>query len=175
MDSHLSKFVCVQLLSHVQFFATLWNVDFQVLLSMGFYRQEYWSGLPCLSPGDLSNPGIKSRSPALQADSLPSEPPGNPKNTGVGDLSLRQGIFPTQELNWGLLHCRQILFQLSYQGSPHASTLFFKIYILYHLFWPCSMACGILVPRLGIEPTPPAVKAQSFNHRTAMEVPLLSS
>ena len=49
-----------------------------------------------------------------------SEPPGNPKNTGVGNLSLLQGIFPTQESNWGLLHCRQIsqLFQLSYQGSP---------------------------------------------------------
>ena len=154
---------------------TPWTTVCQTPLSMGILQARYWSRLPCPPPGDLPNPGIKSRSPALQADSLPSEPPGNPKNTGVGDLSLRQGIFPTQELNWGLLHCRQILFQLSYQGSPHASTLFFKIYILYHLFWPCSMACGILVPRLGIEPTPPAVKAQSFNHRTAMEVPLLSS
>ena len=49
-----------------------------------------------------------------------SEPPGNPKNTGVGNLSLLQGIFPTQESNWGLLHCRRIsqLYQLSYQGSP---------------------------------------------------------
>ena len=73
MDSHLSKFVCIQLLSHVQFFAAPWNVDFQVLLSMRFYRQEYWSGLPCLSPGNHSNPGIKSRSPTLQADSLPFE------------------------------------------------------------------------------------------------------
>jgi len=45
---------------------------------MGFFRQEYWSGLSCPSPGDLSDPGIKPRSPALQADSLPSEPPGNP-------------------------------------------------------------------------------------------------
>ena len=51
-------------------------------------------------------------------DSLPSKPPGKPKNTGVGSLSLLQWIFPTQELNWGLLHCRQILYQLSYQGSP---------------------------------------------------------
>ena len=56
-------------------------------------------------------------SPALQADSLPTEPQGKPNNTGVGSLSLLQGIFPTQELNWGLLHCRQILYQLSYQGS----------------------------------------------------------
>ena len=54
----------------------------------------------------------------MQANSLPSEPPGKPKNTGVGSLSLLQGIFLTQELNWGLLHCRWILYQLSYQGSP---------------------------------------------------------
>ena len=65
-----------------------------------------------------SNPGIEPRSPTLQADSLPAEPQRKPKNTGVGSLSLLQGIFPTQELNLGLLHCRQILYQLSYQGSP---------------------------------------------------------
>ena len=63
-------------------------------------RQEYWSGLPFPSPGDLPNPGIKPRSPILQADSLPFEPPGKPKNTGVGSLPLLQGIFLTQELNW---------------------------------------------------------------------------
>ena len=65
---------------------------------------------------DIPNPGIKPRSPALQADSLPAEPQGKPKNTGVGSLSLLQGIFPTQESKRGLLHCRQILYQLSYQG-----------------------------------------------------------
>ena len=64
-----------------------------------------------------SHPGIEPRSLALQVDYLPSEPPGKLKNTGVGSLSLLQGIFPTQELNWGLLHCRQILYYLSYQGS----------------------------------------------------------
>ena len=85
--------------SHVQLCATLWTVSCQALLSMGFSRQEYWSGLPSLPPGDLPNPGIQPRSPALQADSLPSEPPGKSKNTGVGSLSLLQGIFPTQELN----------------------------------------------------------------------------
>ena len=67
------------------------------------------------SPGDLPNPGIESRSPTLQADSLLAEPQGKPKNTGVG--SHLQGIFLTQELNQGLLHCRRILYQLSYQGS----------------------------------------------------------
>ena len=85
---------------------------------MGFSRQEYWSGLPCPSPGDLPDPGIEHRSPALQADSLPAEPQGKPKDTGVGSLSLLQEIFLTQESNRGLLHCRWILYQLSYQGSP---------------------------------------------------------
>ena len=56
-------------------------------------------------------------SPALQADSLPAEPQEKPKNTGVDSLSLFQGIFLTQESNHGLLHCRWILYQLSYQGS----------------------------------------------------------
>ena len=69
-------------------------------------------------PGDLPNPGIEPGSPALQVDSLPAEPHRKPKNTGVGSLSLLQGIFPTQESNWGLQHCRQILYQLSHTGSP---------------------------------------------------------
>ena len=69
---------------------------------------------PFPSPGDLPNPGIKPRSPALQADSLPEESLGKPKNTGVGSLSLLQGIFLIQESNWGLLPCRPILYQLSY-------------------------------------------------------------
>ena len=64
------------MLSHVQLFATLWIVACQVPLSMKFSSQEYWSGLPFSSPGDLPKPGIRPRSPALQADSLPSEPPG---------------------------------------------------------------------------------------------------
>ena len=54
----------------------------------------------------------------MQADSLLSELPGKPKNTGVGSLFLLQWIFPTQELNQDLLHCRQILYQLSSQGNP---------------------------------------------------------
>ena len=50
----------------------------RLLCPVGFFRQEHWSGLPCPPPGDLPNPGIELRSPALQADSLPSEPPGKP-------------------------------------------------------------------------------------------------
>ena len=64
-----------------------------------------------------SDPGIEPRSPVLQADSLPSESQGKPKETGVGNLSLLQGIFLTHELNQGLLQCRWILYQLSYEGS----------------------------------------------------------
>ena len=93
----------------------------RLLFPWGFSRQEYWSGLPCLPPGDLPTSGVKPRSPALHADSLPFEPPGKPKNTGMGSLSLLRGIFLTQESNGGLLHCRQVLYQLSYQGSPSFS------------------------------------------------------
>ena len=66
-----------------------------------------------ICPTQGSNPGP----PALQADSLPAEPPGKPKTSGVGSLSLLQRIFLTQEAIQGLPHCRQILYQLSYQGS----------------------------------------------------------
>ena len=90
---------------------------------------------------DLPNPGIEPRSPALQVDSLPAEPQEKPKNTGVGgSLSLLQWIFLTQELNWGLLHCRWILYQLSYQGSPILSVQFmypvtrYPFILLVHFF-----------------------------------------
>ena len=82
----------------------------KLLRPWGFSRQEYWSGLPCPPPGDLPSPGIEPRSPTLQADSLLSEPPGKPMNTGGISLSLLQGIFLIQELNQGLPHCRQILY-----------------------------------------------------------------
>ena len=58
-------------------FSILWTVDHQAPLSMGFSRQEYWSGLPFPPPGVLPNAGIEAESPTLQADSLPSEPPRN--------------------------------------------------------------------------------------------------
>ena len=109
--------MCVQLLSHIRLFATLWTVAHQAPLSMGYSRQEYCSGLPGPPPGDLPNTGTEPRSPTLQADSLPSEPPEKPKNTGVGSLTLLQGIFLTQESTQGLLHCRSILYQLSYLGN----------------------------------------------------------
>ena len=84
-------------------------------LSMEFSRPEY-------------NPCIEPRSLALQADSIPVEPQGKPKNTGVGSLSLLQGIFPAQELNWSLPHCRKIPYQLNYQGSPKYIYIYIHIY-----------------------------------------------
>ena len=79
-------------------------------------RSVVWVAFPFSR--ESSHPGIEPRSPTLQADSLPAEPQGNPKNAGVGSLPFLQQIFSSQESNWGLLHCRRILYQLSYQGSP---------------------------------------------------------
>jgi len=80
----------------------------------GILRPEHWSGFPFPSPGELPGPGIEPKSPTLLADSSRAEPQGKPKNTGVGSLSLLQKIFPTQESNPGLLHCRRSLYRLSH-------------------------------------------------------------
>ena len=103
---------------------TLWTVAHQVPLSMEILQARIleWVAMPL--PKDLSNPGIKPRSPTLQADSLPLEPPGKPKNTGVGSLSLLKGNFLTQESNWGFLYCRWILYQLSCLGSSSDQLIF---------------------------------------------------
>ena len=111
-----------QSLSRARLFATPWAAAHQAPLSARFSRQWYWNGLPFPSPGDLPNPGIEPRSPALQADSLPTELQGKPQsenesrsgvsnplqphglyspwnspdeNTRAGSLSLLQRIFPT--------------------------------------------------------------------------------
>ena len=78
------------------------------------------TGVRChaLLQGNLSNPETEPKSLTLQVHSLLSEPPGKPQHTGVGSLSLFQGNFPTQKSNQGLLHCRLILYQLNYLGSP---------------------------------------------------------
>ena len=78
-SSHrLWSLVPVKLLSHVRLFATPWTAAYQAPPSMAFSRQEYWSGLPFSSPGDLPDPGLTPRSPTLQAGAVPSEPPGKP-------------------------------------------------------------------------------------------------
>ena len=109
-----------KLLSHVWLFATSWTIQ-----SMEFSRSEYWSGSSFPSPVDLPNLRIKPRSHKLQVNSLPAEPQGMSKNTGVGSLFLLQGLFLTQELNRGLLHCRMILYQLSYQGRFNSRKPFY--------------------------------------------------
>ena len=171
-------YVCLYLLICVWLFVTPWTVAHQDPLTIEFSRQEYWSRLPFLSPGDLPDSGIKSMfltSPALAGGFSTTMPPRKPilkylslnlllrfirgpmtininskrlpinyflescdgchgsesespsvmsnslldsgQNTGVGSLSLLQGIFPTQGLNPGLLHCRWILYQLRHKGS----------------------------------------------------------
>ena len=96
----------------------------RLLCPWDFPGKNTGAGCHALLQGIFPTQGSKPRSPALQADSLPSEPPEKPKNTGVGSLSLLQGIFPTQELSQGLLHCRRIPYQLSYQRSPIPTILF---------------------------------------------------
>ena len=131
---YICAYVCVLSRSVLSNSLQLYGLQpVRLLCFWGFSRQEYWSGLPCPPPGDLPNPGIEPRCPALQADSLLTESPGKPKNTGVGSLSLLHGIFPTPELNLGLLHCRWILYQLSYQGSP-CKCLHTYTYMYIHLY-----------------------------------------
>ena len=77
--THSASYIIVKVksLGRDRLFAILWTVVYQASLSVGFSRQEYWSGLPFPSPGDLPDPEIEPRFPALQADALPSESPGN--------------------------------------------------------------------------------------------------
>ena len=88
--------MCAYVISRVRLFATPWTIQ-----SMEFSRPEYWSEYLFTSPGDLPNPGIESRSSAFQADSLPAEQLGKPKNTGVGSLSLLQQILPDSGIKSG--------------------------------------------------------------------------
>ena len=101
---------------------TPWTAARQAPLSMEFSRPEYWSGLPFPFPGDLPDPGIKPRSPTLQVDSLPSEPPGKPRGGGwarVGFLPNRAGL-PLPGV-WNIMGCpslmRSCLIYLFFQTS----------------------------------------------------------
>ena len=103
--------VKVKVAQSVWLFVTPWTIVHGILQASILE----WVAFP-FSRGSYQ-PRIEPRSPTLQTDSLSAEPQGKPKNTGVGSLSLLQWIFLTQELNQGLLHCRWILYQLSYQGT----------------------------------------------------------
>ena len=91
----IGKSLCVSCSGVSVLFMTPWTVAHQAPLSMGFPRQEYWSGLPFPPPGDLPNPGIEPESPSLQADSSPTEPPENPPYVGI---SLPPGVHSLQHL-----------------------------------------------------------------------------
>ena len=95
----------VKLLSHVRLFATPWTIACQAPLSMGFSTQEYWNGLSFPSLGDLPDPGIEHGSPALQADSLPSEPPGKPNHQNLGILNQYYTRLNYQEMGGILEVC----------------------------------------------------------------------
>ena len=109
-------------LSHVLLFANPWTVAYQAPPSMGFSRQEYWSGLPFPSPGNLPNPGIEPRSPALQADTLTSEPPGKPYSFriqtnffAVTKLFNFHGIFVLwcmQSYQWWIYFMKTVAFKI---------------------------------------------------------------
>ena len=101
--------------SRVGLFATPWTIAYQAPPSMGFSRQEYWSGLPFPSPGDLPTPGIEPGSPALQTDALLSEPPGK------GCQYLLQEIFlDLQGSNQCFLHWQADSLLLSHQGTQRS-------------------------------------------------------
>ena len=100
--------VKVKLLSRVQLFVIIWTAAYQAPPSTTFSRQEYWSGLPFPSPGDLPNPGMEPGSPTLQADALPSEPPGKPMGRDVltkttfstANFCFKKLSFPPQEVKF---------------------------------------------------------------------------
>ena len=110
--------ICAYLLSPVRLFVTPWAVAHQAPLSMGVLQARILECVAMPSSGDHPNPRIELRSSALQADSLPSEPPGKPQNTGMGNLSLLRGT--SQPRNWTGASCIAGGFfnQLSYLGSP---------------------------------------------------------
>ena len=94
----------MKLLSRVQLFMTPWTVGHQAPVSMGFPRQEYWSGLPFPSPGDLPDPEIEPRSPALQADALTSKPRGKPTHClGGVNNQLTSNFTETRQVSYKAL------------------------------------------------------------------------
>ena len=113
-------------------------------LSKGFFRQEYFSGLPYPLPGDLPSPGIKPRSPALQADSLPSEPPGKPMNTGVGSI-LFPGDLPNQKIEPGCPALQANSLPTELPGKLHLLSLAGSVTDILHLTNPKQSSKFLLI------------------------------
>ena len=118
---HTESPMCVLIHSVMSNSVTLWTVAHQAPLSMRILQPRILECVAMPSSWGSSQP----RSPALQADSFPSEPPAKP-SSGVDSLSLLQGIFPTQESNWGLLHWRQIPYWLNYREAQISHSLIRK-------------------------------------------------
>ena len=117
----------VKSLSRVRLFATPWTVAHQAPPSMEFSKQEYWSGLPFPSPGDLPDPGIKPASPALQADALSPEPPGKPDVCMMGKRTRSKKLhshrrFTVRRVPWAPCVCETSLcvWWTVQSGPPHA-------------------------------------------------------
>ena len=112
----------------------------------------------------FSRGSCEPRSPTSETDFLLSEPPGKPKNTGVDSLSPHQGNFLTQESNWGLLHSRRILYQLSYMGSPSSSMLL----LLLSRFSRVRLCA---TPETAAHQAPPSLGFSRQEHRSGLPFP----
>ena len=112
--------------SESQLYLTLCNLKDYTVHGILQARILEWVAYP------FSRGSSQPKFPIFQVDSLPTEPPGKPKNTGGCSLSLLQGIFLTQESNWGLLHCSWIIYHLSYKGSPLQGNDTWNIEVLYN-------------------------------------------
>ena len=138
--------------SCVWLFTTPW-----IIQSMEFSQARILEGVTYPFSRGSSQPRDWTQVSINAGRFLPAEPQGKPKNTAVGSLSLLQQIFPTQELNWGLLHCRWILYQLSYEGSPwsafvwgwgESATDCNRIQKNCWQFWKCSKAIVMMAAQL---------------------------
>ena len=131
--------VKVKLLSRVQLFVTPWAAAYQAPLSMEFSRQEFWSGLPVPSSGDLPHPGINPGSPTLQAEVF--------TNWAIRDASHRHYVYLTYSFTWHFIY--------------------FLIFNILFFFWPISVWYGILNLPPGIKPVAPAVEVHIIDYYSA--------
>ena len=149
-------------LRRIRLFVTLWTVACQAPLSVGFSRQEYWSGQPRPPPMQhacYAVLGLVAQSCLTLYCPIDCSPPGSfvhgdssDKNTGVGCHALLQGVFPTQESNPGLLHCRQILYHLRYRDVPRSVyiyTNYFTAGSLHEIFFFSNWLLSLIWLTLG--------------------------
>ena len=132
-----------------------------MIQSVELSRPEYYSGQPFPSPRDLPNPGIQPRSPPLQVDSLPAEPQGKPKNTGLGSWSLLQWIFPTQ--NWTRVSCMASRFLINWAIRSTITIFFLNIFLRHTSKYLMVM---MLFWRRQWQPTPVLLPGKSHKRRS---------